>query len=1059
MFAKGTWLKNAVVAVFVGLLISATATVFFESRQGEQREQRLVLTQAAENVADDLETNMLSYISTLTAIDRFVVASKSISFQEFELFTREFLDIYPGIYGLSWNNKVRGVELDSFEASIKAQGFKNYQVTERTGPGKISPVSQRDVYFPVTYMAPLETNRKALGHDTYAPDKVTGNIRQKVLDKARDEKKSITTGRISLVQLENQYGLLIYHPVYAATLSGDSRESRREHLRGYSAGVFVVAEVLRPVAQLAKKSGFAISVRDTSMPAESQFLYDSRTADNKEAVKPIDVSADVFQTSVQLDVAGHRWEIEFVQIESTQASPPWVILFLGIPASLLLGAILWLLLSRADWFELPASKSRAPDYFLPVVVLTGVLVSVFTFWVFKDLEQKEIDQLALADAKSQYKVIHNSVSNNLDLMDSIASFHNESGEISQEAFRAFVSPLLKKRRGTQTVEWVPRITKGQLTAFEDQVATSGLSDFRVTEIRDGERVSVGSRAEYFPVLHVEPLQQNRSAIGLDLGFDERRLSALMASRDSGTALATGNISVGLQTDQPPRIWVFNPIYSDVSRHSSVQDRQDHLVGFVVIVLDVEEMLVQTLGDDYNKMLIRVEDISVPGGVTDIFNADPEAVKNEGGIEYVELLDFAGRQWKVTIAPRLSAYASERSFLPWLVLGSGLFATGLIGLIVMQLKYRHLLVEKLVDQRTAELDENQAFRKLIISTIPDLVFVVDKSLEVIEANPMFRKLRLSNLPQEGLIKEEAKKEIAFRQLEIFRQKNQQAFEQGETEVDAKVVFPDGEVHTLFTRRVRFTDNSGNDFVLGVARDVTEREEALRLLTRSNEELDEFAYIASHDLKEPLRGISNHAAMFLRNAAGTLDEDGTRRLDRIVHLTQHMGSLLDDLLYFSRVGRTDIAIQETNLHELVTEIVAGIAMADEPDVTVNILDSLPVMLCDRVRMGEVFRNLIVNGLKYNNSADKVINVGAEVKIVNGVKQTVVFVADNGIGINEEFHTEIFRIFKRLHKKDAYGGGTGSGLTFVKKIIDRHTGEVWVESSKGHGSTFYFYVRSKA
>lgn len=1057
MFANGTWLRNAVVAVFVALLVSATVSVFLEVQQGEQRERRLVLTQAAENIADDLEKNMLSYISTLTAIDRFVVASQSISFQEFTLFTREFLDLYPGIHGLSWNKKVRGPELVSFEASMKAEGFEDYQVFERVGLGSVVPVAQRDVYFPVAYVVPYEKNKLALGHDTYAPDKVTGNVRQIVLDKARDEKKSITTGRISLVQLENQYGLLIYHPVYAATLSGDNREARREHLLGYAVGVFLVAEVLRPVAQLAEESGFSIRVKDTSMPTESQFLYDSRTANNKEATEPFDVSAGVFQTSVQLEVAGHRWEIDFVQKGTTQVSSPWIVLLLGIPASLLLGTILWLLLTRADWFELPASNSRTPDYFLPLVVVTGVLVSVFTFWVFNNLEQNEIDQLALADAKAQFQVIDNSLSNNLDLMDSIKSFHNESGEISQEAFRAFVSPLLEKRRGTQTVEWVPRIALDNLPAFERKVAASGLRGFRVMETRDGERVAVATRSEYFPVLYVEPLQENRSAIGLDLGFDARRLAALTTSRDTGETLATGNISLDQQVDHPLRIWVFTPVYTEVSRHSSVQERQDHLAGFVVIVLNVEEMLVQTLGDDYNKMLILVQDISAPGGVVDIVNTNPNVAEGVAGIKHVELLDFAGRQWKVTIAPRVNAYASERSFLPWLVLGSGLFATGLIGLIVMQLKHRQLLVENLVDQRTAELHENQAFRKLIISTIPDLIFVVDKTFNIIEANAAYKKFRPDRRQDSPTGGEDAQGE-AVREEGMFRKMNEEAFELGETEVYAKEIFPDGQLHTLLAKRVRFTDSAGKEFVLGVARDVTEREEVLRQLTRSNEELDEFAYIASHDLKEPLRGIGNHAAMFMRSSVDTLDDEGVRRLNRIVHLTQDMDSLISDLLYFSRVGRTDLAIQETDLYALVTEVVTSIEMAEESAVTMTVMDNLPMMLCDKVRMGEVFRNLIVNGLKYNDSPDKVVSIGAAVKEIDGVQQTVIFVKDNGIGIDEEFHGEIFRIFKRLHKKGAYGGGTGSGLTFVKKIIDRHAGRVWLQSSKGDGSTFYFYLPRK-
>jgi len=235
-----------------------------------------------------------------------------------------------------------------------------------------------------------------------------------------------------------------------------------------------------------------------------------------------------------------------------------------------------------------------------------------------------------------------------------------------------------------------------------------------------------------------------------------------------------------------------------------------------------------------------------------------------------------------------------------------------------------------------------------------------------------------------------------------------------------------------------------------------------LTQSNEELDAFAYVASHDLKEPLRGIHKYAHQLLEDAA-IVDEEHRRKLDGVMRLTLRMDSLLDSLLHFSRVGRASLQTEETDLNEVLAESLemVGARRAEGPTEFV-VPRRLPHANCDRVWCREIFVNLLSNALKYNDKPDKRIEVGyinpdehhARPGCPEGsARHTIYYIRDNGIGISPKHFGQVFKMFKRLHGRDEYGGGTGAGLTIVQKLVERHHGRVWLDSTPGEGATFYF------
>jgi two-component system, chemotaxis family, sensor kinase Cph1 len=238
-----------------------------------------------------------------------------------------------------------------------------------------------------------------------------------------------------------------------------------------------------------------------------------------------------------------------------------------------------------------------------------------------------------------------------------------------------------------------------------------------------------------------------------------------------------------------------------------------------------------------------------------------------------------------------------------------------------------------------------------------------------------------------------------------------------------------------------------------------------LERSNSELDAFAYIASHDLKEPLRGIHNYSSFLIEDYGTVLNEDGISKLQTLVRLTQRMEDLINSLLHFSRLGRVELALARTDLNQLVQNALDILKISlESAHVEIRMPRSLPAVQCDRVQISEVFTNLISNAIKYNDHEEKWVEIGY-LDFESPLKQTdeaiepmvTFYVRDNGIGIPERHLENIFRIFKRLHGPQKYGGGTGAGLTIAKKIVERHGGTLWVESSPGSGSTFYFTLKA--
>ncbi len=245
----------------------------------------------------------------------------------------------------------------------------------------------------------------------------------------------------------------------------------------------------------------------------------------------------------------------------------------------------------------------------------------------------------------------------------------------------------------------------------------------------------------------------------------------------------------------------------------------------------------------------------------------------------------------------------------------------------------------------------------------------------------------------------------------------------------------------------------DYSKNLEKQVEERTEELRLkiaeVKKINTELDDFTYIVSHDLKEPLRSIDAFTKFVVKDYNDKLDDEGKRYLERIMANASRIQELIEDLLELSRIERKKNPFEETDINAVIEEVRLRFEyIIKARGVVINVLNELPKVFCDRVRITEVFANLISNAIKFTDSRVPHIEIGCS---LSG-DYFEFYVKDNGPGIEEKYFGRIFEIFQRLERKERYDG-TGAGLTIVKKIIEMHDGRVWVESRLGEGSTFYF------
>ncbi len=397
------------------------------------------------------------------------------------------------------------------------------------------------------------------------------------------------------------------------------------------------------------------------------------------------------------------------------------------------------------------------------------------------------------------------------------------------------------------------------------------------------------------------------------------------------------------------------------------------------------------------------------------------------------------------------------------------------LLEEKLKAAHANLEQKVEDRTAELKLASIYNRSLIEASLDPLVTIGSDGKITDVNHSTENVTGYN--RNELIGTDFSD--YFTEPEKARKGYQKVFKKGIVlNYPLEIKNKNGHITPVLYNASIYKDEFGE--VLGVfaaARDITQMKQtedklkeyqytledkvqkrteelskSIIELKRSNEELERFAYVSSHDLQEPLRMVTLYSQLLERRYKDSLDSDADDFIEYIVENAKRMKQLIDDLLEYSRVTNKAKEFENVDLEKILDLVLTNLSVSiAENNVKVN-HEPLPTVFGDENQMLQIFQNLITNAIKFRGRESPEINITAK----KGQTEWIFSVSDNGIGINPEHQKQIFEVFKRLHTKEEYPG-TGIGLSIVQKIIKHHGGQIWVESESGKGSTFYFTIPS--
>ncbi len=366
-----------------------------------------------------------------------------------------------------------------------------------------------------------------------------------------------------------------------------------------------------------------------------------------------------------------------------------------------------------------------------------------------------------------------------------------------------------------------------------------------------------------------------------------------------------------------------------------------------------------------------------------------------------------------------------------------------------------------ERRKAEeaLEHSYSLLRATLDSTTDGILVVDRAEKITGLNKTF--LKMWRIPDEVIQSKDDSRAIVFvldqlKDPESFKKKIRKLYDRPEEESYDMLQFKDGRIFERYSQPQRLGDR-----IVGRVwsfRDVTERktiEDALikksQELAQYNAELEEYAYVASHDLQEPLRSVASYLDLLKKKYDGNLDDEARRYISRAVNGAARMKALINDLLEYSRADKAPAEVTPVNSAEALKIALENLKAAIEESGAVIKWENLPTVRYAGPDLVTIFQNLLTNAVKFRSKETPVVMVDARKE--NG--ELIFSVMDDGIGIEPQYQERIFQAFQRLHARSKYDG-TGIGLAITKKIVVRRGGRIWVESELGQGARFCFTIK---
>jgi len=671
----------------------------------------------------------------------------------------------------------------------------------------------------------------------------------------------------------------------------------------------------------------------------------------------------------------------------------------------------------------------------------------------------------------------------IDILYALSGFHTSSHYIDRDEFRRFSQGFLSHHPSIQAIEWVPRITNDQRADFENQLVEEGFIGASISENSKGNGLVIAAvRDEYFPVKYVEPYLGNEDALAYDIASDAVRKQALVLARESKKIVATGKVTLVQEKHSAAGILVFSPIYKNRIDPLSVSE-SDVLLGYMIVAFRVKDTMSAILSSSlYQELDVSIDDLSSTEHNKSIFKTNllVNSLRynwfNSPDNYWQGELQFASRQWQISIKPTPVFLIKNADFSSWWVLASGLLFTSLLGVLTLISTGRQVLFEQLLAERTeqlvrvnADLFASEERVQAALDAAQAGVFSYDIKDDIlfwdVRTKQIFgmsdETLEVSHQHWMSLLHPDDK-------VSTIDKFNQFLAEQKIFELDYRIITEDNLVRFINVKAKKICDAGGQPIrVQGLYRDITKNKEMENeteklyrqlQLVQKMETIGQLTGGIAHDFNNILASILGYTSLALTKF-GT-DKEGKLHeyLSQVARSGERAKELVQQMLMFGRGGADQPVLIKPNI--MLIEVVKMIQPLIPSTIKLkkDIADNLPDIFIDPIQFHQVLMNLFINardamgskgiikvGMKVSSISDKYCSACSSEIVGNFIE---VSIHDDGEGVAPELAGRIFDPF--FTTKDV-GKGTGMGLSVVHGIVHDHHGHIIVESDIGKGSEF--------
>jgi PAS domain S-box-containing protein len=696
------------------------------------------------------------------------------------------------------------------------------------------------------------------------------------------------------------------------------------------------------------------------------------------------------------------------------------IIFLGLITSFVFFGLFGYLTYGNDQESKNSEKQDTwKSYGLPIIIgIIGLTATMTTYLIYKSVQSASHYNELENGAKVKIQLVKSKIDESLKILETTKAYLETTNVANQEAFEKFSNPLIEKRSYINEINWIPNIANYSNSTFHSFV------------------------------------------------IEQAQLSAIEKARDKGQTTAV--LESKSTAKNPSRLdyLIFAPVYNDARDYNTKEERRGNSKGVIVLSVNTQEFFSK---DNANKnldidFLVRdLFDVKNPQIILDETNFNE--TNNSAKVVYKTTAAIADKTWEII------AYSNYKTAFHWaeiLILATGFGISSLVVMSLTSLISRRKTLEDTVKKRTAEL----RMANDLISNSNDMFVITEaKETDLDKAWPNIIYVNEAFTTTTGYTKEEALQSTP----KILRGQNtdnrelkkiKQQLQGGESYSGEIINYnKNGQEYWANVSIWPLKDENGDTIHFGsVARDITdkkefekERDKLIDRLVDSNDSLERFAFVCSHDMQEPLRMIRSFSELLQEHLSKTLeqDEQGQKYFHFIVDGATRAQTLIQDILDYSSLDSDMQSSEEVDTLELVKLIEESITANEEAQTNKITYDDLPTVNGNKTQLYQLFQNLINNGIKYQQpNSDPHVHISAK----EAGKFWEFCIQDNGIGIEEAHLSKVFEVFRRLHSKSTYSG-TGIGLSICKKIVGRHGGNIWVESKEGQGSQFYFTLVKKS